>query len=87
MKANSARPAAPLGSVYESSTVHELPSWKLLVPVIVQTALCPGLSELGLQAPGDVVPPLVHVALATARLLAGTLPTFLTVNLSVAPVA
>ena len=82
MKASVSRPV-----VYESSTVHELPSAKEELPVIVQTALCPGLSVRGLQAPGVSVPPLVHVALATAKLLAATLPTFLTVNLSVVPVA
>jgi hypothetical protein len=73
--------------VYESSTVHELPSAKEELPVIVQTALCPGLSELGVQDPGVSVPPLEHVGDANAMLFAATLPTFLTVNLSVVPVA
>jgi hypothetical protein len=73
--------------VYESSTVHELPSAKEELPVIVQTVLCPGLSVAGLQPPSVSVPPLVHVAAAIERLLAATLPTFLTVNLSVVPVA
>ena len=68
---------------YSSSTMHEVPSKKMAVPVIVHTELCPGLTVEGLQVPRVREPPVVHVADFKVRLLAVALPTFLTVKRSV----